>query len=288
MRIEAPSNFRHAGDLPERFASQDPRQGTFAHDTVDIDLRKCAFLWPSAVLWCAVYALLATARGSKCRLLVPENRGVCVYLKSVGLFAALQEAGADVDDRDIRRKETEERKHVLPLTRFQRESEVEDLANTALDTLGSGPGLGSANLHPIVTEIFAELAQNAVQHAESPIGALGFIQFYEFQHGQRFVCAVADGGIGIRRSLERNPDLRDKVPYDWVAIELALKERVSGTGSKTRGIGLYGVAEDMRKAGRQLIIHSGLGMMQTSEQMETEAHRTTLFPGTLAYAALPA
>ena len=60
---------------------------------------------------------------------------------------------------------------------------------------------------------------NAVQHSESPIGALGLIQFYEFQQGRRFVCVVADGGIGIRRSLERNPELKNRVPYDWVAIE---------------------------------------------------------------------
>lgn len=97
---------------------------------------------------------------------------------------------------------------------------------------------------------------NAVQHAESRIGAYGLVQFYESERGQRFVCAVANGGIGIRRSLEKNPDFRFRVPYDWVAVELAMGERVSGTGDSTRGIGLYGVAEDMRKSsGRQLIIH---------------------------------
>jgi hypothetical protein len=138
-----------------------------------------------------------------------------------------------------------------------------------------------------VSEVFAELAQNAVQHAESPIDALGFIQFYETERGRRFICAVGDGGIGIRRSLERNPELRDKVPYDWVAIDKALEERVSGTGLKRRGIGLYGIAEDMRKAGRQLIINSGLGIVITSEEMERKVERTKLFPGTMTYASIP-
>lgn len=101
------------------------------------------------------------------------------------------------------------------------------------------------------------------------------------------MCAVADGGIGIRRSLERNPELKELAVYDWSAIEIALREGVSGTGSRTRGIGLYGVAEDMRKAGRQLIIHSGIGMLQTTEELETSAQRTGLFPGTLAYASIP-
>jgi len=139
-----------------------------------------------------------------------------------------------------------------------------------------------------VSEVFAELALNAVEHAESPIGAFGFVQFYEFSEGQRFVCGVADGGIGIRASLERNPTLRSRVPYDWAAIELAVRERVTGTGDQTRGIGLYGVAEDMRKPGRQLILHSGIGSLMISEDMETEAKRTSLFAGTLAYASIPA
>ena len=148
-------------------------------------------------------------------------------------------------------------------------------------------GLGAANIYPIVSETFAELAMNAVQHAESPIGAYGFVQFYDSEFGPRFVCGVADGGIGIRRSLERDPALRDRVPYDWGAIEVALQERVTGTGENTRGIGLYGVVQDMRQPGRQLIVHSGIGMLRISEDMTSEASRTRLFPGTLAYASIP-
>ncbi len=128
---------------------------------------------------------------------------------------------------------------------------------------------------------------NAVQHAESSIGAYGLVQFYDSGDRRRFVCVVGDGGIGIRRSLEKNPEFRSRVPYDWVAVELAMMERVSGTGDRTRGSGLYGVAEDMRKAGRQLIIHSGIGALQIDEDLQSQARRTRLFPGTLAYASIP-
>lgn len=99
---------------------------------------------------------------------------------------------------------------------------------------------------------------------------------------------MADGGIGIRRSLERNPLYLNRVPYDWGAIELATRERVSGTGDSSRGIGLFGVAEDMRKPGRQLIIHSGIGLLQIDVDLQSQARRTRLFPGTLAYASIPA
>ena len=85
---------------------------------------------------------------------------------------------------------------------------------------------------------------------------------------------------------QRFASAADKVAYDWDAIELALEEGISGTGSKTRGIGLFGVAEDMRKPGRQLIIHSGIGMLQITEEAQGEPQRTTLFPGTLISASI--
>lgn len=284
MKIRTPREFFHAGDLSARYASADPRATSFAEKRVDIDMRGCDFVRPAAMLWCIVYPLLAATRSAACRLLVPENMGVSVYLKSLGLFDLLKQGGVEVDDIGVRRRADPQL--ILSLTRFSQEGEVEELADHALGALNRA-GLGAANLHPLVSEVFAELALNAVQHAESPIGAFGLIQFYEFQQGRRFVCAVADGGIGIRASLERNPDLRDEVPYDWVAIPLALRERVSGTGVATRGIGLYGVAEDMRKSGRQLIIHSGIGIVETNEEMESKANRTRLFPGTLAYVSIP-
>jgi len=229
MKISIPESFWHAGNLSGRSASEDPRQPAFSTTRgLDVDMRRCQFVRPAAVLWCAVYPLLAAAGGTACRLLVPENMGICLYLKSVGLFTMLQAAGVEVDDRGI--VERSDRQLILPLTRFTREADVEELANRALDDL-SRAGMGSANLYPVVSEVFAELALNAVQHSESPIGSFGLIQFYESQQGRRFICAVADGGIGIRRSLERSPDLVEQVPYDWVAIELALKEGVSGTGA---------------------------------------------------------
>ena len=175
---------------------------------------------------------------------------------------------------------------VLPLTRFRSQTDVEGIANEVLERLSTS-GLGAANLHPLVSEAFAELGLNAVEHSESPIGSFGFVQFYQFAEGQRFVCGVGDGGIGIRASLSKNPEFENRIPYDWVAIELAVRERVSGTGDRTRGIGLYGIAEDMRRPGRHLIIHSGLGSLAITEQMETEARRTSLFPGTLVYASIP-
>ena len=278
--VVVPELFYHAGLISPRYGSDDPRRH---RDKTDIDMRACEFVGAPAVLWCAVYAFLASHYGSRTRLLVPANVGVCVYLKSTGLFAMLQTAGVEVDDRGIGTQQ--DAQIVLPLSRFQSETDVTGLVERVTDHLAAGT-LGGGNIIPVIGDVFAELANNAVQHSESPVGAFGFIQFRQTQKGRRFVCVVADGGIGIRKSLERNPNLNALVPYDWTAIERALEERVSGTGDATRGIGLYAVAEEMQLAGRQMIIHSGQGMMSVSA-LDDRAQRTTLFPGTLISVEIP-
>lgn len=280
--IEPPRSFLHAGELPVRADSHDPRVTVLPK--MDVDLRQCEFVGVPAALWCATYLLLAKANGCECRLLVPQNMGVCIYLKSLGLFGALQNNGIEIDDRGIGERPASQL--VLPLTRFDDEFQVDKITNNALESLQES-GLGASNLYSLVSEIFAELAMNAVQHSESNIGAYGVIQFYSSQHGERFVCGIADGGIGIRRSLDRNPTHKEFIPYDWTAIEYALREQVSGTEDSYRGFGLFGVSEEMRNPGRQLIIHSGIGSLQVTEELESTSQRTRLFPGTLAYVSIP-
>lgn len=82
--------FGHAGELSARFDKSDPRIPSFDDAQVDIDLRECAFVRPPAALWCMVYLALASKRGARCELLVPENLGVCLYLKALGLFDILK------------------------------------------------------------------------------------------------------------------------------------------------------------------------------------------------------
>jgi len=105
-------------------------------------------------------------------------------------------------------------------------------------------------------------------------------------------AAVVWTAVYVALAVSRGAACRLAVPENmgfcvWDAIELAARERVSGSGDPTRGIGLFGVSEDMRKPGRSLIIHSGIGMLQiTSPDIQTAARRSTLFPGTLAWAAI--
>ncbi|MEE8169054.1 MAG: hypothetical protein V3T70_00770 [Phycisphaerae bacterium] len=282
--IEPPRNFKHAGALRARFDRFDPRAASFDAAQVDVDLRRCEFVRPPAALWCVVYLALASKRGSRCRLLVPNNMGVCLFLKSLGLFDILKSFGVEVDDRDVGARD--DRKTVLPITHFETTADASDVTNTAFDRLQSAH-LGAVNLTSVVTELFSELALNAAQHSESAVGAFGCVQFFEFKRGPRFTCTVADGGIGVFASLRRNEALRSRVSYDWGALELAVRERVSGTGDPHRGIGLYGVSEDVRRPNRSLLLHSGLGSLEIKEDLQSSAKRTRLYPGTLAFLSIP-
>lgn len=272
-------NFRHAGELPAVFDKSDPRTPSFGVQQVEIDLRDCEFVRPPAALWCLVYLALASKRGAQCSLQAPQNMGVSAYLKSLGLFEALRHFGVEVDDRGVSADASP--KTILPIKLFSTTAHASDATNTAFSSLQRA-GIGAANLTTAVTELFSELALNAAQHSESEVGAFGCIQLFEFEKGSRFTCTVADGGMGVLANLSRNAALRSRVNYDWDALELAVRERVSGTGDPHRGIGLYGVSEDVRRPGCSLLLHSGLGSLEITEELESSAKRTRLFPGMLA------
>lgn len=276
--------FRHAGDLSLRFDTFDPRDESFDAAGVDVDLRECDFVLPSAALWCVVYLALASKRRAACRLLVPKHTGVCVFLKSLGLFDILKDYGVEVDDRDI--YGGDDSKTILPITHFETTADATDITNKAFEELQSAD-LGAANLTSFVTELFSELAMNAAEHSESEVGAFGCVQLLAGRGEPRFTCTVADGGIGVLASLRKNEALRSRVSYDWDALELAVRERISGTGDHHRGIGLFGVSEDVRHPRHSLLLHSGSGSLEIKEDLESRARRTRLFPGTLAFLSIP-
>ena len=285
MIIEAPVRFHHVGNLSARAVKSDPRKRTFSEQEVIVDLQRCEVVKPAAAMWCLVYLLLAKLRGSSCKVLAPGQAAASNCLDSIQLFRVLESAGIEVRATSALKRQAEG--SVLPLTRFDDEGQAERTTDEVLDALVESR-LGAANLRPLVSENFAELALNAVQHSHSPVGAYGFVQSVGPDRSRSIVFGIADGGIGIRRSLDGNPGLQGKYSHDWDAIELATRERVTGTAGRTRGIGLYGFAEDMRKRGRRLIINSGTGAMRITDDSQMGARRTRLFPGTSVVVSVPA
>ncbi len=283
MEIVPNKNFRDARSIPEKFSKYDPRSDAFVEREVIVNLRECSTIHPPAVLWCAVYLLMAKRRGSDCSLILPKAKDAAALIDS-GLVRLLQEEGIPV--REGNTDVIESADAILPLARFDNLQEAAELTNQVEDSLYSS-GLGSSSIHPLVCELFSELVNNAAEHSESTIGAYGFIQFYSSGEERRFMCGVADGGIGIRQSIERNGGL-EHFGNEWSSITLATKELVSGTSSSTRGIGLFSVFEEMRLPGRKLVIHSGSGILTKSEDSQVQSIRAKIFPGTMVYFSVPA
>lgn len=296
MRITAKPIFRDCHDVSARLDAKDPRLPSFAEETTMVDLKDCQVIWPAAVLWITVYLLLAARQGSRAALQVPGDPDVSGYLDAAGVYDLLEandiaiEAGHTPQQRRTETLEPRLRPQgtqiLLPLTNFHSITEADALTNQAFERLRAS-NAGTGSLHPLISEVFGELAMNAVQHAESTIGAFGLIQFFRLGEKNRFVCCVADGGIGVRESLGRNPANREMLLYDWIAVEYATQELVTGTLDPHRGIGLFGVAQEMRAPGRNLLLHSGRGWLKTDDLAQMEARRTRLFPGTLALVSIP-
>ena len=251
-----------------------------------INLRDCAIVEPPAMLWCIVCSLLAKDLGLDCSLILPYAKDAASPLIQAGMPQLLSEAGVDVESSHPAIPGNGNAAILLPATRFHSLGDAAELTNRLEDVLASS-GMGAANIHPIVCEMFSELANNAAEHSESRIGAYGFARFYSSGGDSRFLCAVADGGRGISLALQGNPALATPA-NEWSALELAVQEMVTGTAKRTRGIGLYSVFDEMHRPGRELMIHSGRGVLTVNADSEIHIVRGGVFPGTLVSVAVPA
>ncbi len=286
LEISAQRQFGHTGDLRGyQVPGNDPRYADFHWDSVRIDLSRCTFIRPAGVLWCIIYPLLVAERDIPCEVVVPYEIGVTSYLNRLGLFETLQNAGIRVDNLGM--PAPQQGHLMLPLTRLTTMSQVEVLGEAIVENLMDS-NISSANVYEHVNMVFGELANNAVEHADSPIEAYGYVQHYAFEEHPRFVCAIADGGIGIRASLLKNPDHVGRVQSDWQAIEYALLENISVHGN-TRGLGLAHIVELVLPPNRELNISSGSAFLHYDGRIRIPSPRSAnLFPGTLASVNIPA
>ena len=284
MEIVPRPDFKDARSIPARFNRYDPRSGNFNHREVIVNLWDCTRIRAPAVMWCAVYLLLAKRRGSDCVLIAPSDEDAASYLMDLGLLAVLQQA--DVTVR-VERWPASDTDVLLPLTPFRNTTETEDLTNQIHLSLMESER-GTASINHVIYETFSELANNAAEHSTSEIGAYGLVLLDTSEGEGKLVCGVADGGVGILTSLLRNPQHEEYGHYDWAAMERATEELVSGTLDSYRGIGLYETVEKARTRGRELIIHSGTGVIYRGEKLTTQITGSKLFPGTMVFISIPA
>ena len=182
-----------------------------------------------------------------------------------------------------------EKEYALEPTTFHSMQEAQELAD-ALEGSLRGRDMGAPNvhpelnIHPELVEIFSELVNNAAEHGMTPEGA--HVRYIPHRRGYAFDVVIADSGAGIRATLAGNP----KAPQpetDAAAIGLAVQELVSGTGTPTRGIGLWMTLTEMRKPGRKLWIQSGPGLLTMYGTAEPQLRETEHRQGTMVRLTIP-
>ena len=193
-------------------------------------------------------------------------------------------AGADEevgqDDLDVT---------ILPITKFRTEQEANAIwekASQALVDFNTGP----SNTWHEIDGIFEELVLNAAQHSYSPAGSSATLECFTFEDETVFLVGVADAGIGIPKSLRKNPEHKP-VLDDEAAILRATEIDVTGT-LESRGVGLYHVMERVRAYRGELMIISGSGylMVRSGEDPvlgNLEDLGYPSYPGTIAITSIP-
>ena len=122
-----------------------------------------------------------------------------------------------------------------------------------------------------------ELAENVIHHADSDAG--GFAAAQGTPRRRRFEVGIVDLGIGIRRSLAKNPEYAS-ITDDVEAIKTALQPFVTSTPARNLGTGLFITKLLLRQNGGDLLIRSGNGLVRGGTQ-EMAEHSDLELPGTV-------
>jgi anti-sigma regulatory factor (Ser/Thr protein kinase)/ABC-type transporter Mla MlaB component len=168
-------------------------------------------------------------------------------------------------------------------------SDPEDVAhavNDVLEHLVDQHSLEEGTLHA-VNCLLSDLTQNVLQHADSGGGAIA-VKMYRDRN--ILELAVADRGIGIRRSLAKNTEFGSLTDED--ALRTALAPRLTSTPGKGRGMGLYqskliftrnGGTLTVRSGGAEVTVPSGGTQAATPDQVRNVGELPS-FAGTLVLA----
>ena len=135
--------------------------------------------------------------------------------------------------------------------------------------------------------LVSEIWQNATQHGNGSL-SVGVMQVYGDRRQSRLVLAIGDDGIGIANSLRQNQKYRE-VADDCVAIETAVKPKVSCLSDGTRGNGLTRVIKRTTSNDGAVFIRSGAGRFRFQGERHVHwAHHVPELPGTQVVISLAA
>ncbi len=275
------------GSLDPAFKSTEKVDG----GSVVLDLRPVEFVEPAGL--CGLAALLELLI-SRSRLVGVRLSGhnVPAYLERMNffrLFGHRIETNVDVAVLEERRRGNPGT--LQELINFHSEEEIPDIINRISEILTNKDY--RLRERAAICATLSEICANAVEHGRSPFGAYAAVQAYQHivsggreRRGEEVLVAIADGGVGVRETLSRNPKYAEFIGTDNDALRHALQMGVSGTGEIGRGGGLAVVGQISARAGGSLSLRSGSGRV-THYGDRTNSRNVPWFPGTFVRVSLP-
>jgi anti-sigma regulatory factor (Ser/Thr protein kinase) len=246
---------------------------------VVIDLADLTFMGPAALALTAA-ALHGVFGGNErlweggSHIVGPRAVGIHRYLHRMDFLRVALDSPDLVDPTEQERHEPH---GFRECKRFERDEECREVAKSLADSARERVAIddiASKSLYTCLTEI----AENVYFHAHAPLG--GYAAAQALGQSQELELAIVDLGVGIRESLSKNPDYRDKVGDDLAAIKLALAPTVTSTPGRNSGYGLTFTQLLLANNGGRLLVRSGYGVVQRGAKPVDKVVAEHL-PGTL-------
>ena len=238
---------------------------------------------------------VAAAGGPRPLFTVPEDENTRRYWSRIGFFRAAAEL-FELHGRVPKTRGEEESEVLLEVTPIRASEDVHTVVGKVQDR-SSRILTGELGLEAKATMGFAmalsEACQNIVEHA----GTTGWvaIQAYDWKKrlGRRVVViAVADGGVGFRKSLEATQAKRIGERWgDGAAIECALIQGISRFRDPGRGQGLAGIKRYLERWEGKISIRSGGARLSIVPAWDDDVplrEHLAPFPGAQVQIVIPA
>jgi hypothetical protein len=243
---------------------------------VVFDASEMSFASPLDLAGVAAWAVRLRHEGRPVEFVLPGDGDVRRYLVRMDLVAQLAQAGVAVTGSAPSVRRADRGDVLLELRRICGPADAERFAGDAYGLLELHTSGSSA---VAAAKMLGELLDNAITHADSPVGVYAAAQVH--QRVGDVELAVTDAGMGVRSHLARNPCFRDLTAPQ--ALSAALRPGVTGT-SERRGNGLPDLLSTASGFGGMLLLRSDDGYAQvkaasTDRQFSTAGH----VPGTWAW-----
>jgi len=259
-------------------------------EPVVVDLRTVEFVEPAGLCGLAALLEFLCGRCDDVSLTLP-GRDVPAYLERMNFFRIFGDrigTNADVESLEERRRHNPGT--LQELINFHTEEEIPGIIRRISEILeNQGYRLRE---RVAICSTLSEVCANAAEHGISSFGAYAAVQAYHHivsgsrRRGEEVLIAIADGGVGVRETLSRNPKYAEETATDNEALRHALEMGVSGTGELGRGGGLALVAGIAARSGGSLSLRSGAGRVTVYESRKN-SRNVPQFPGTFVRVSLP-